>query len=39
MRDEERMSLNDKPMSRQWYGGILSYATASLLIHYQSERQ
>jgi hypothetical protein len=27
-----------KPMSRQWYGGILSYATASLLSDFQTEK-
>jgi len=38
MRDDKRVNLDRKPMSRQWYGGILSYAAASLLIDLQTEK-
>jgi hypothetical protein len=39
MRVEKRLSLDRKQMSRQWYGGILHYAIASLLIDFQAEKQ
>jgi len=36
--DEQPVNFDSKHMSLQWYGGILSYATASLLIGSQSEK-
>ena len=33
------MNQNRKQMSLQWYGGILSYATTSLLIDLQKNRE
>ena len=38
MRDEKHMNLDRKPMSLQWYGGILSYAAAGLIIDLQTEK-
>jgi hypothetical protein len=31
------MNLERKQIGRQWYGGILSYATVSLLIDFQTK--
>jgi len=39
MRDEKQMAIKRENMSRQWHGGILSYATASLFIHSQNENK
>ena len=39
LRDEKHMAIRREHMSRQWYGGILSYATASLFIDSQIENK
>jgi hypothetical protein len=39
MRDEKRMKQKREKMSRQWYGGILSYATTSLFTDSQTEKR
>ena len=35
--DEKRMHLDRKPRTLQWCGGILSYATASMLSDLQTK--